>query len=78
MEMDMTTNRPLKVLLPMMAGILCLLMLSVALPAQETGEKTFASAQDAGTTLYDAVKAGGQVRDGSGAGTVVCPYHRFR
>jgi hypothetical protein len=58
MEMDMTTNRLLKVLLPMMAGILCLLMLSVALPAQETGEKTFASPQDAGVALYNVVKAG--------------------
>jgi hypothetical protein len=37
---------------------LCGALLSTTAAAQETGEKTFASPQDAGTALYNAVKAG--------------------
>lgn len=48
---------------------LCGLLLAISAWAQETGEKTFASPHDAGTALYDAVKAG----DKSAMATVLGP-----
>jgi hypothetical protein len=47
-----------KTSLRVIVAALCGVMLTTTVLAQETGEKTFASPQDASKALYDAVKAG--------------------
>src|SRR5271167_1255650 len=51
-------ERFLKTSLQVVVASLCGLLMAFSGSAQETGEKTFASPQDASKALYDAVKAG--------------------
>lgn len=52
------SQRFLKISVNVAIAALCGVLMSVPISAQEPGEKTFASPQDASKALYDAVKAG--------------------
>jgi Protein of unknown function (DUF2950) len=55
--MSMITKKSFKYSMWAVVGIACLMLFSLAASAQEAGQKTFASPQDAGKALYNAVKA---------------------
>ncbi len=56
--MSMITKKYRKAQTWAVVGIACFMLFSLASSAQEAGQKTFASPQDAGKALYDAAKAG--------------------